>query len=112
MPSGHCESLLYVGISGMVNKPGQLSLARGMTLRDLMRLARGPKIGAYLKDVELARLPADRSQGQLPTRCARRSIPPICSSAIGGPLRGPGGPAFRAVAPRRSRSSRSMRCWC
>src|SRR5207249_1198221 len=28
-------------------------------------LARGPKIGAYLKDAEIARLPADRSQGQL-----------------------------------------------
>jgi protein involved in polysaccharide export with SLBB domain len=36
-----------------------------MTLRDLVLLARGPKVGAYLKEAEVARLPADRSQGQL-----------------------------------------------
>ena len=34
--------------------------AEGMTLRDLIMLARGPRIGAYLKDVEIARLPADQ----------------------------------------------------
>jgi protein involved in polysaccharide export with SLBB domain len=38
-----------------------------MTLRDLMLLARGPRIGAYLKEAEVARLPADRSAGQLAT---------------------------------------------
>jgi protein involved in polysaccharide export with SLBB domain len=30
-----------------------------------MLLARGPKVGAYLKEAEVARLPADRTQGQL-----------------------------------------------
>jgi protein involved in polysaccharide export with SLBB domain len=59
------ESTLYVGISGMVNKPGRYPWQQGMTLRELVRLARGPKIGASLKDAEIARLPADRSQGQL-----------------------------------------------
>jgi polysaccharide export outer membrane protein len=62
---GPLESLLYVGISGMVTKPGRYPWQEGMTLRDLVKLARGPKIGAYLKDAEIARLPADRSQGQL-----------------------------------------------
>jgi protein involved in polysaccharide export with SLBB domain len=62
---GPLESLLYVGINGMVNKPGRYPWQERMTLRDLVKLARGPKIGAYLKDVEIARLPADRTQGQL-----------------------------------------------
>ncbi len=59
------DSVLYVGISGMVNKPGRYPWQDGMTLRDLMLLARGPRIGAYLKDVEIARLPGDRAPGQL-----------------------------------------------
>src|SRR3989441_3352438 len=62
---GPLDSLLYVGINGMVNKPGRYPWQEGMTLRDLMKLARGPKIGAYLKDAECARLPGGRSQGQL-----------------------------------------------
>jgi polysaccharide biosynthesis/export protein len=62
---GPLDSLLYVGINGMVNKPGRYPWQEGMTLRALVLLARGPKIGAYLKDAEIARLPADRSQGQL-----------------------------------------------
>ena len=56
-----------VGIAGMVNKPGMFPWRPGMTLRDLMLLARGPKIGAYLKEAEVARLPTDRSAGQLAT---------------------------------------------
>jgi protein involved in polysaccharide export with SLBB domain len=56
-----------VGIAGMVNKPGVFPWRPGMTLRDLMLLARGPKIGAYLKEAEVARLPIDRSAGQLAT---------------------------------------------
>jgi len=55
----------YVAIAGAVNKPGIYPWRPGMTLRDLVLLARGPKVGAYLKEAELARLPADRSQGQL-----------------------------------------------
>jgi hypothetical protein len=38
-----------------------------MTLRDLVLLARGPQIGADLREAEIARLPADRSQGALAT---------------------------------------------
>jgi len=93
---GPLENLLYVAISGMVNKPGHYPWQEGMTLRDLMRLARGPKIGAYLKDVEIARLPADRSQGQL----ADTLRAPIDSTYLferdrEGHYVGPAGPAFQ-----------------
>jgi len=56
-----------VGIAGMVNKPGAFPWRPGMTLRDLILLARGPRVGADLKDAEVARLPTDRSAGQLAT---------------------------------------------
>lgn len=56
-----------VSIAGMVYKPGIFPWRPGMTLRDLMLLARGPRIGAYLKEAEVARLPTDRSAGQLAT---------------------------------------------
>src|SRR5216117_2159686 len=55
----------YVSIVGVVNKPGAYPWREGMTLRDLMLLARGPGVGAYLKEAEIARMPEDRSQGQL-----------------------------------------------
>src|SRR3989454_2754661 len=57
----------YVAIAGMVNKPGAYPWRQGMTLRDLVLLARGPRIGADLKEAEVARLPEDRSKGQLAT---------------------------------------------
>ncbi len=89
------DSVLYVGISGMVNKPGRYPWQDGMTLRDLMLLARGPSIGAYLKDVEIARLPGDRAQGQL----ADTIRAPIDSTYLfersrSGRYIGPAGPAF------------------
>src|SRR6266702_675595 len=56
---------MYVAISGMVNEPGQYPWREGITLRDLVLMAHGPKIGAYLKEAEVARLPADRSHGEL-----------------------------------------------
>ena len=55
----------YVSIVGVVNKPGVYPWREGMTLRDLVLLARGPGVGAYLKEAEIARMPDDRSQGQL-----------------------------------------------
>jgi protein involved in polysaccharide export with SLBB domain len=57
----------HVAIAGMVTKPGAYPWRPGMTLRDLVLLARGPKVGAYLKEAEVARLPADRASGQLAT---------------------------------------------
>jgi polysaccharide export outer membrane protein len=56
---------IYVVISGMVNRPGRYPWREGMTLRDLMLVARGPRIGADLREAEVARLPLDRSHGQL-----------------------------------------------
>src|SRR5690349_7779614 len=57
----------YVGIAGMVMKPGAYPWRHGMTLRDLVLFARGPRVGADLKEAEVARLPEDRAQGQLAT---------------------------------------------
>src|SRR5437660_429198 len=57
----------YVSIVGVVNKPGVYPWRDGMTLRDLVLLARGPSVGAYLKEAEIARMPEDRSQAQLAT---------------------------------------------
>src|SRR2546427_4762914 len=54
----------HVGIAGMVNKPGAYPWRPGMTLRDLVLLARGPRVGAYLKEAEIARLPERRTKGQ------------------------------------------------
>ncbi|MBI4503307.1 MAG: SLBB domain-containing protein, partial [Gemmatimonadetes bacterium] len=58
---------IYVGIVGMVSKPDRYPWQPGMTLRDLVRLARGPSVGALLSEAEIARLPTDRSAGQLAT---------------------------------------------
>ncbi len=57
----------YVSIVGVVNKPGVYPWREGMTLRDLMLLARGPGVGADLNEAEVARMPSDRTQGQLAT---------------------------------------------
>jgi len=56
-----------VAITGMVQQPGIYPWRPGITLRQLMTLARGPKIGADLRDAEIAKLPVDRSHGQLAT---------------------------------------------
>ena len=60
-------STYYVAVAGMVMKPGQYPWHPGMTLRELVLLARGPRVGAYLKEAEIARLPEDRAKGQLAT---------------------------------------------
>jgi len=64
---GSLEHNLYVGIAGMVRKPGAYAWHPGMTLRDLVLLARGPMVGADLTQAEIARLPATRTQGELAT---------------------------------------------
>lgn len=58
---------ISVAIAGMVNRPGRFPWREGITLRDLVLMARGPKVGADLTEAEIARLPADRSQGQMAT---------------------------------------------
>jgi protein involved in polysaccharide export with SLBB domain len=57
----------FVVITGMVTKPGQFPWHEGMTLRELVLLARGPQIGADMREAEIAQLPADRTTGQLAT---------------------------------------------
>ncbi|MSR05451.1 MAG: hypothetical protein EXR93_00055 [Gemmatimonadetes bacterium] len=61
------EGSLFVSVAGMVTKPGRYAWREGITLRDLVSLARGPAVGAYLQEAEIARLPEDRSAGQLAT---------------------------------------------
>jgi protein involved in polysaccharide export with SLBB domain len=61
------RSDITVSITGMVNRPGRFPWREGMTLRDLVLMARGPGLGAELREAEIARLPADRSLGQLAT---------------------------------------------
>ncbi len=55
----------YVAVVGMVRKPGPYPWRPGLTLRDALRLAGGPRTGAELREAEIARLPADRSLGQM-----------------------------------------------
>ena len=57
----------YVGIAGMVQKSGVYPWHDGMTLRDLVLLARGPVVGADLREAEVARMPEDRTRGQIAT---------------------------------------------
>jgi protein involved in polysaccharide export with SLBB domain len=59
------DSSFFVAIAGAVNKPGRYPWREGLTLRELVVAARGPKVGASLKDAEIARLPEDRSTGRL-----------------------------------------------
>ena len=57
----------YVAINGAVRKSGQYPYREGMTVRDLVLLAGGLDQSAYLNEAEVARLPADRSQGRTAT---------------------------------------------
>jgi protein involved in polysaccharide export with SLBB domain len=57
----------YVTIAGMVMSPDTLPWHDGMTLRDAVLLARGPSVGADLREAEVSRLPADREAGELAT---------------------------------------------
>src|SRR5437588_10342364 len=57
----------YVTSVGRANRPGAYPWREGMTLRDLVLLAGGPMLGAGVEEAEVARLPADRTGGQLAT---------------------------------------------
>ena len=58
---------LFVSVGGLVEAPGQFPWHPGMTILDLILLARGPQIGADLSHAEVSRLPLDRSEGRLAT---------------------------------------------
>lgn len=51
----------YVAIGGAVRKPGRYPYRLGMTMRDVVLMADGLLESAYLKEAEIARLPADRT---------------------------------------------------
>jgi protein involved in polysaccharide export with SLBB domain len=57
----------YVAVAGMVRNPGIYPWRDGMTVRELVLLARGPTVGADLREAEVARMPEDRTKGQLAT---------------------------------------------
>jgi protein involved in polysaccharide export with SLBB domain len=72
-----------------------------MTLRDVVLMAHGPRIGAYLKEAEIARLPTDRSSGQLAQtlRVALDSTYLFDRDSAGGYVGPPGLPAPARGAP-------------
>ena len=55
----------YVSITGMVAAPDTLPWREGMTIRDLLLLARGPTVGADLREAQVSRLPDERGLGEL-----------------------------------------------
>lgn len=57
----------FVAVTGMVQKPGRYEFRDGITMRDLIQLAGGLNVGAFLGYAELARLPEDRAGGRLAT---------------------------------------------
>lgn len=57
----------FITIAGAVRKPGRLTFNDGMTIRDAILLADGLREDAYLSAAEVARLPQDRSGGQVAT---------------------------------------------
>ena len=87
----------YVAISGAVRKPGQYPYREGITMRDLVLLAGGLEERADLREAEIARLPADRTNGVT----ARTFRVPLDSTYIGdrspdGKYLGPPGLPARA----------------
>lgn len=59
------RDVIPVTISGVVTAPGSYQWRSGMTLRDLVLIARGLRPGALLDYAEIARLPVDRRGGRL-----------------------------------------------
>jgi protein involved in polysaccharide export with SLBB domain len=58
----------YVIVTGMVAQPDTFPWREGMTIRDIVELARGPIVGADLRAAEVSRLPDDRGSGELADR--------------------------------------------
>jgi protein involved in polysaccharide export with SLBB domain len=92
------EDSYYVTIAGTVRSPGRFPWHEGMTIRELVGLARGPTVGADLREAEVSRMPVQRQNGQL----AERTRVPLDSSYLSlrdtaAPFRGPAGVAFPAA---------------
>jgi protein involved in polysaccharide export with SLBB domain len=85
----------WVTVAGQVRSAGRFPWRDGMTLRDLVELARGPVVGADLREAEVSRMPENRDIGQL--AISRRV--PLDSSYLSqrdpqGTFRGPPGVEF------------------
>jgi protein involved in polysaccharide export with SLBB domain len=68
----------YVTVTGMVAQPNTFPWREGMTIRDIVELARGPIVGADLREAEVSRLPDERALGEL----ADRLLVPLDSSYL------------------------------
>lgn len=55
----------YVAITGAVKSPGRIRFKDGMTIRDAVLESQGLTEDAWLGEAEIARMPADRSDGTL-----------------------------------------------
>jgi len=73
----------YVAITGAVRRGGRYAYREGMTLRDLVLLAGGLEERAWLREAEVAQLPATRDGGRL----AESRRVPIDSSYLSGVVR-------------------------
>ena len=78
----------YVAIGGSVKRSGRYPYRERMTIRDLVLEAGGLTEGAYLQEAEIARVPADRSNGV--TATTRRVALDSSYAADGPPPTGPG----------------------
>jgi protein involved in polysaccharide export with SLBB domain len=58
----------FVSVTGMVAQPDTFPWREGITIRDVILLARGPTVGADLREAEVSRLPEDRTAGELAER--------------------------------------------
>ncbi|MDH3272473.1 MAG: SLBB domain-containing protein, partial [Gemmatimonadota bacterium] len=58
----------YVIVTGMVSQPDTFPWREGMTIREAVALARGPIVGADLREAEVTRLPDDRAAGEIADR--------------------------------------------
>ncbi len=88
----------YVAIGGSVRQGGRFPWREGMTMRDLVLLAGGLREGAYLREAEIARLPADRARGVTATTLRVA----LDSSYLAEYVRGqpyPGAPGLASPAP-------------
>lgn len=64
---GELRDVEFVAVTGAVRRPGRYAFREGMTLRDLVLLAGGLAPQAWLDQAEIARLPRERTPGQLAT---------------------------------------------
>lgn len=93
---------VYVSIAGMVHEPGRYPWRSGMSIRDLILMAHGLRMGASLDTAEVARLPLDRTRGQM----AQTLRIPLDSTYLfdvdsnGAPLSPPGLPFRASGSPR------------